>query len=127
MFRRWWWVFLVMAGIGAACGVIVAGIATYLMPKGYESQAVIEVKPVHGETFSCEAEIKTICGPEILGRVVSKLELDTIWQMPSQGVIGHLREVVKCARVPDTNRIAISVRLPNKFEASASSDKYGSY
>jgi hypothetical protein len=30
MFRRWWWVFLVVAGIGAASGVIEAGIVIYI-------------------------------------------------------------------------------------------------
>ena len=117
MCKRWWWVFLVTAPIGAVCGLLVASVVTFLMPKAYESQAVIEVRPAPGELFSCEAEVKKIEEPELLGRVVAKLELDTIWKMPRQAVIKCLGGKVKCARVGDTNRIAISARLANSFEA----------
>jgi len=106
-----------MVPIGAVCGLLVAAVVTYLLPKAYESRAVIEVRPAPGGTCSCDAEIKNIQGPEILGCVVTKLELDRTWKMPRQAVIERLRGVLKCARVKDTNRIAISVRLADRFTA----------
>lgn len=37
--------FLVMLPIGALAGLLVAAVVTYMMPKMYESEAVIEVRP----------------------------------------------------------------------------------
>ena len=46
MFKRWWCVLLVMAGIGPVLGLLTAAVVTYVTPRQYECRAVIEVKPM---------------------------------------------------------------------------------
>ncbi len=45
MFKRYWWILLVMLPVGLFCGFLLAAAVTYVMPKKYESFATIEVKP----------------------------------------------------------------------------------
>jgi uncharacterized protein involved in exopolysaccharide biosynthesis len=45
MFKRYWWMFLVMVPLGSLAGLLVAAVITYMMPKKYESEAIIQVMP----------------------------------------------------------------------------------
>jgi len=47
MRRNFGWLFLVMLPAGALAGLLLAAVVTYVIPKQYESSAVIELKPLH--------------------------------------------------------------------------------
>lgn len=49
MLKRFWWVFVVMIPVGALCGLLFAAVVTYVMPKKYESEVTLEVKPLNND------------------------------------------------------------------------------
>lgn len=45
MLRRWWWVFLVMFPLGLLIGLAEGSAWTYIIPKKYEAQAIMGIRP----------------------------------------------------------------------------------
>jgi hypothetical protein len=49
---RWKRPFWATAGFGAMVGILISAIVAYVMPKEYESEAIIEVRPIADEKLS---------------------------------------------------------------------------
>jgi capsular polysaccharide biosynthesis protein len=120
MFKRFWWVFLVMIPIGAIAGLLVAAVVTYVMPKKYESQAIIEVKPVESSPISPQffgTEFEKIKSRDSLTKVVSNLELNNRWGLDKETAISILKGIITTENIRGTDLISIKVRHTNKEDA----------
>jgi len=123
MLKRFWWMFLVMIPVGMILGLLTSAVITFRMPKLYESEAIIEVKPPSQaaplpkpEQFS-EQELGKIVETATLERVVGELDLPSRWGMVGDEAARLLNESVSCRLAPDTNRISIKVRCRSKEDA----------
>ena len=124
MFKRFWWVFLAMIPVGSIVGLLVAGVVTYVMPKKYESEATIEVKPLAGQSGSAQmtpqfvgTEFEKIKSSTSLGKVVVSLELINKWGVDKETAIRILNGIVTTQNIPGTDLISIRVRHVNKVDA----------
>ena len=102
--------------------VEVAAAVTYMMPKIYESSAVIEVKPlarmgVENEGGSVSSnfhitEFERIKSRNSLMRVVDSLDLPNRWGMDRESIVGELESIVTVESL-----INIRVRHTNREDA----------
>ena len=133
MFKRCWWVFVMMAVIGPAIGWIAAAVITYVTPKRYESRAVIEVRlrnpgqagavdratsPNDGwMPRSLATEMEVIKSHNVLEQVVQNLELVSRWSVDRESAIRILGAIVSTSNINGTELIEIRTRCTNKFDA----------
>ncbi len=122
MFRRFWWIFFVMLPVGAIGGLLVMTVVSYVMPKKYESETVIEVRPmtspsevgaVPPQTTPQDffgTEFNKIKSRASLAEVVEKLELIKQWGVDQDTAIRILKEIVMTENIRGTDLIAIRVR-----------------
>jgi uncharacterized protein involved in exopolysaccharide biosynthesis len=128
MFKRYWWMLLVMAPVGMVAGFMVAAVVTYVMPKMYESYAMIEIKPrmreglgdaipapSGGTIFATEFE--KIKSRNSLSKVVESLDLTTRWALDHESAIQVLKGIVQTQNIRETDLIQIRVRHTNKVDA----------
>jgi succinoglycan biosynthesis transport protein ExoP len=123
MFKRYWWMFFVMVPVGSFAGLLVAAVITYLMPRKYESEAVIEVMQRHQTPgrdvsephYTTEAEI--LKSRKALEQVAVNLELPKRWNTDKETAIHILKGTVKTRRIDGTDLISIRVRHTNKIDA----------
>ncbi len=112
-----------------------AAVITYVMPKKYESEAIIEVKPrVAGMsplgsmmTESTGAnrmtpqffgtEFEKIKSRNSLEKVVDGLELVNRWNVDKESALGILKGIVNTQNIRGTDLISITVRHTNKVDA----------
>ena len=102
-----------------------ACVITYMMPKKFESSAVIEVKPLSHASgdiskmtpqfFATEFEV--IRSQQTLKIVVQRLDLTTRWNMTEEEAIAILRGIVDAQNVRGTDLIAINVKHTNQEDA----------
>jgi len=130
MFKRFWWMFLVMLPVGAVIGLLVAAVITYVMPKKYESESVIELReptaaketeeePMGIESFKFHfgTELEKFRSSKTLGSVVDSLDLVQKWNMDKQEVIQILKSIVVTQRIEGTDLVSIRVWHTNKEDA----------
>lgn len=112
-----------------------AAVITYVMPKRFESTAVIEVKPrVAGmsplgsamtETSGAGrmtpqffgTEFEKIKSRNALAKVVENLQLVNRWNVDKEAALGILKGIVGTQNIRGTDLIAIRVRHTNKVDA----------
>jgi uncharacterized protein involved in exopolysaccharide biosynthesis len=130
MFKRLWWMFLVMLPVGAVIGLLVAAVITYVMPKKFESEAVIELReptaakeaeevPTGAESYKFHfgTELEKFRSSKTLGSVVESLDLVQRWNMDKQAAIQILKSIVATQRIDGTDLVSIRVRHINKEDA----------
>lgn len=109
-----------------------AAVITYVMPKKFESEAVIEVKPrdmgdsAIGMTSRSSSqmtpqffgtEFEKIKSRNSLSKVVEKLELANKWSVDKETALQTLKGVVNTQNIRGTDLISIRVRHTNKEDA----------
>ena len=127
MFKRFWWVLLVMFPVGALGGLLVAAVVTYVMPKMYESEVTVEVRPrVQGSSLQepvtitpqfFATEFEVIKSRNSLEKVVTALELPNRWMVDKETAIGILKGIINTQNIRGTDLISIQVRHTNKVDA----------
>lgn len=131
MCRRFWWLFLVMLPIGALMGLALAAVFTFLIPKQYESQAVIELKSIHEhEKWTRDPregedkapawvldEIGRMKSRESLDEVISRLELEKNWNLKREDAREILNQSLQIHSIRETDLISIRMRHANKIDA----------
>lgn len=123
MFKRFWWVFLAMIPVGLIVGLFVAAVITYIMPKQFESETVIELKPLPGDSASSMTpqffgnEFEKIKSRNSLGKVVDHLALVEKWGLDKEAAIQILKGIVTAQNIRGTDLISIRVRHTNKEDA----------
>jgi polysaccharide biosynthesis transport protein len=109
-----------------------AAVITYVMPKKYESEAIIEVKPRAtgmsplGNEFSKASmmtpqffgtEFEKIKSRNSLSKVVENLELVNKWSVDKETALRILKGIVNTQNIRGTDLISIRVRHTNKEDA----------
>lgn len=131
MFKRWWWVLLVMTGIGPILGLLTAALVTQVLPLKYESRAVIEVMPrmprvrlssggaydSRDSTGHYRPEASMIKSRYSLSKVIEKLDLANQWRVDRETALQMLFKMVTTEEIRETEVIAIRVRCPDKQAA----------
>jgi capsular exopolysaccharide synthesis family protein len=118
-----------------------AAVITYVMPKRFESQATIEVKPrgsgmsplgggfddisgarqMTSNFFGTEFEI--IKSRNSLQKVVENLQLVNRWNVDKETALGILKGIVNTQNIRGTDLISIRVRHTNKVDARDIADE----
>ncbi|MGC4016682.1 MAG: polysaccharide biosynthesis tyrosine autokinase [Luteolibacter sp.] len=117
-----------------------AAVITYVMPKKYESTAVVEVKPpsagltilgrentelsagvITPQFFATQFEI--IKSRNVFSRVSDKLELPSRWNFDKESVLLMLKAIVDAQNKRSTDLIEIKVRHTNKEDARDIADE----
>ncbi len=133
MFKRFWWVFLLMFPIGAVVGLMTAAVITYVMPKKYESEAVIEIRPrvpSGGFAGGMDSRDVTRMTPQFFGtefekiksrnsleKVIERLDLVNRWNVDKETAIRILKGIVITQNIRGTDLISIRVRHTDKLDA----------
>ncbi len=110
-----------------------AAVITYVMPKKYESEAVIEVKPRSvgmsplgsigssgGAMMTTQffgTEFEKIKSRNSLAKVVENLELVNKWNVDKETALRILKGIVNTQNIRGTDLISIRVRHTNKEDA----------
>jgi succinoglycan biosynthesis transport protein ExoP len=112
-----------------------AAVITYVMPKKFESQAVMEVKPRQAGMSPLGAQMTESSGagkmtPQFFGtefekiksrnslmKVVENLQLVNRWNVDKELALGMLKRIVNTQNIRGTDLIAIRVRHTNKIDA----------
>jgi uncharacterized protein involved in exopolysaccharide biosynthesis len=108
-------------------GLLVAAVITYVMPKIYESEAVIEVKPralgidshdsVTNTSQFVATEFEVMKSRNSLEKAVANLELVNRWMVDKETAIQILKGIVTTQNIRGTDLISIRVRHTNKVDA----------
>jgi uncharacterized protein involved in exopolysaccharide biosynthesis len=122
MFRRWWWIFLLMAGIGPVLGSLGAAVVTYVMPKKYESVAVVQVTTETGPSHSMSphfmaTEMEVITARKTLEMVEDRLDLTIRWGIDRGPAVEMVKELVHVENPRGTDLLQIRVRHTNAEDA----------
>ncbi len=128
MFKRFWWVLLVLPPLAAIVGLLIAAVVTYVMPKKYESSATIEVRPVAegmeaplmtpdaavGYTADLQTELTRIKGRKVLARVVDAMELPNRWAVSKAEAADLLDQLVSVEMIRGTDLAVVSCRFTDR-------------
>jgi len=131
MFKRFWWVFPVMAMVGPVLGFAFAFLLTQMIPKQYESQTVIEMKPrvmfgiaeaSHAvppppPAESMENHKALIKSPEVLALTAENLKLAERWSLGRNDTLAVLTKIVDVDRIRGTDLWSIQVLHTDKAAA----------
>lgn len=133
MFKRYWWMLLVMAPVGMIAGLLIASVVTYVMPKKYESFATIEVKPRRSLIAPLDdvsgsgagemtpqfigTEFEKIKSRNSLSKVIDSLDLTSRWDTDRDSALRILKGIVETQEIRGTDLISITVRHTNREDA----------
>jgi polysaccharide biosynthesis transport protein len=110
------WMSPAMLPLGAVLGFVVAGLITYVAPKIYESEAVIEVRKSAGDTMVQSSVLERIKSRVTLERVVDQLELANKWNLDKDGAVVVLKKIVTYQGIHGTDLVAVEVRHTDRME-----------
>lgn len=132
MSKRDRWGCFTTAAVGAVLGFLISALIACLMPRVYESEAVIEVRPLAEEKSSPAVDpvdgddetprymrtaVEQIKSHDMLGTTVESLKLARRWSVDREAAISILRENVNPRTYRGTDLIIITVRDTNPEEA----------
>lgn len=109
---------LMVLPAGALIGLAVAAAVTRVLPKIYESEAIIE--PISGVEISPEDRqgvLKDIKSPAHLSTVANRLGLPRKWRVDEKVAVGMLTESVNAGFYPESDLVFIRVRHADKKDA----------
>lgn len=117
---------LVMAPVGMMAGLMLAAVVTYVMPRKYESFAIIEVRnssmvrEENGESMYLQiqtTDFELIKSRNTLSKVIDSLDLTTRWGVDRETALGILKRIVEAKNIKATDLIQIRVIHTDKEEA----------
>ena len=119
MFKRYWWIFLIMVVIGPFVGLFCGGVVSYIQPKLYESSATIQIQSYVPAASPQSAErgiatqIELLTSDTVLRGVSEKLDLAQIWALPQHELNAKLRRSISVKSITGTDLLQVSSRLPD--------------
>jgi len=131
MFKRFWWVFLVMAVAMPILGLMISSVITYVMPKKFESTAIVYYHPIAEKTqdtneaaaiqglddSDVKSCIEALGSDEVLLEVADNLELTNKWGYGRMEILHQLRNLIQTVRLRDSYMVQVRVRHTNKEDA----------
>ncbi|WAC18528.1 hypothetical protein OVA24_14935 [Luteolibacter sp. SL250] len=129
--KRWWWLFPVLAVAGLFVGVMVASVVTYVQPKTFDSQAVVEIKPPgiilspfdpgspspERDPKFLEREMALMKSQGVLLAAVKQLDLDKRWAMPAPDAAVIVERSLTVEQLRGTDLVSIRARHVNREDA----------
>lgn len=113
MFKRYWWVLLVMLLIGPLAGLFTGGVLAYIQPKLYAATSTIQIKPSTHQT--AEREIATqaelLTSDSLLNEVSERLDLPMAWNLPQHEVTAKLKHSMSVQSIRGTDLLEVTARL----------------
>lgn len=135
MQKRKWWIVPVMTGVGTVLGLIGAMVVSYVMPKLYESTAVLQIRrsvpsvevlpgtvtrnPAETDAPFFSTEFEGITSQKTLDKVIDDLDLTNRWNMDRRQARGQLEGMIYARNIRGTDLIEINVRATNPSDAKA--------
>ncbi len=118
MFKRFWWIFVVMLPVGALLGLLAAAVVTYVMPKKYESIAVLQI-PANPDSSPVDmaAEVALVERSSSLEGTVDALDLTSRWSLPKHEAVNVLKRSLTVTRADGEKRIAIRAEHTSREDA----------
>lgn len=114
MFKRFWWVLLIVLILGPVLGLFTGGVLAYIQPKLYESSATIQITSSSHQTaernIATQAEV--ITSESVLNEVAEKLDLVTAWNVPLPEITAKLKHTISVKHIRGTDLLEVSARLP---------------
>lgn len=108
MFKRFRWLLLAAIPAGALMGFLAAAVVTYVMPKKYESRAVLQIPANPGSSpVDMAAEAAMVERGDLLEQVVDGLNLAKRWSLPRQDTLHVLRKCLSVSRGDGESRLVI--------------------
>jgi len=113
---------------------LTAAVITYVMPKKYESVALVEVKPIvdvdptggnkggmglYMSRQFMDTQFEIIVASETLIKAIQSIQLEERWGESRKSILAQLRGIVRTSQRRGTDLLEISVRHRNKEEAQA--------
>lgn len=125
MFSRHPWLPIITIPLGVVGGFLLSAIVTYMMPKKYESEAVVQVVASNasqtGESGLEQRMMATtsniFTSHEVLSRVIKALELTQRWNLDPDSCVQQLKAILRIESIRGTDLISIRCRHTNKVDA----------
>ena len=129
--KRWWWLFPVLAVAGLFVGVVVAGMVTYVQPKTFDSQAVVEIKPPgiilspfdskspppERDPKFLEHEMAAMKSQGVLLAAVKQMDFDKKWALPAPDAAAIVGRSITVEQLQGTDLVTIRARHVNREDA----------
>jgi capsular polysaccharide biosynthesis protein len=106
--------------VGLLLCFLFSGVVTYVMPRLFESTAVIQVKPSANDTNMASffpTEFEVIRSKVTLKMAAQKLDLTERWGLPVDEVVNLLHASVYVTNIRGTDLISITTRKPSREDA----------
>ncbi len=118
MFKRYRWVLLALVLLGAFLGLTAAAVITYVMPRKYESFAVLQI-PANTDTTPVDlrAEAAMVERGDALEQVIDVHDLARRWSLPKEEALVALGKALTITPVDDGRRITIRVVHTSRQDA----------
>lgn len=118
MFKRFRWLLLAVIPAGALLGFLLAAVVTYLMPKKYESIALLQIPANPDSTpVDMRAEVAMVESGDLLEQVIEARDLAKRWNLPKQEAPGVLRKSFSVTRIDGENRLIIRAEHTSREDA----------
>lgn len=124
MMRKGWWLFGLVGAVWTALVFATAAVITYVMPRKYESVALVEVHPslrLDGKppenAFSIQDEIRRMGGAEVAMEVVDELDLSDRWRLDENEAAEVVSKLVSLTSPKGTNQVRVVVRHSDREDA----------
>lgn len=118
MFKRYRWVILALLPVGALLGFLAAAVITYMMPRKYESIAVLQIPANTGSTpVDLRAEAAMVERGDALEQVIDAHDLTSRWSQPKQDALVALGKALTITPVDDGKRLTIRVVHTSRQDA----------
>jgi uncharacterized protein involved in exopolysaccharide biosynthesis len=118
MLKRFRWILLALLAVGALLGFLAAAVVTYVMPKKYESRAVLQI-PAHPDASPVDmaAEVAMVERSVSLEQVIDTLDLTSRWILPKQEALDALRKCLTITRADGGKRITVRCEHTSREDA----------
>jgi predicted Ser/Thr protein kinase len=120
MFRRWWWVLLVMMPVGMLLGLGAGGVWSYVAPKKYEASVMVEAVWKPGDRtpspWGPAGILSEFTSAETLARLESRMQLGKRWAMPTEEAIRVLGTIITVDTIRGTDLMKVNVRFTDPEE-----------
>ena len=118
MLKRFWWILLALLPVGALLGLLAAAVVTYVMPRKYDSRAVLQI-PANPDSSPVDmaAEVAMLERGDSLEQVIDALDLSSRWILPKQEALDALRKCLTITRADDGKRITVRCEHTSREDA----------
>ena len=120
MMRKGWWLFGLICVIWTALVFATAAVITYVMPRKYESVALVQFRPSGADPAKAPAidgeMLKMRSRPHLL-EVARNLELENRWNLPAEKAADLVFSMLVLEKVEGTNLVRVKARFTDREDA----------